>query len=240
MYPRLSRFLAGVIAKEQIDLIHGQHVLTGPPAVIAARRAGVPSVCTVRDYWPVCYWGDVLADPGAGVVCPSCSATAMTRCLRPRTGAAFPVALPAIPYMRGQSAAQAGHPRADGRHHRGQRLCCVGHCVRALPSSSVRRIEAIPNGVDVAGVRAEADATPRPMPERYAVFVGKLAKNKGAHALVDVAARARLDMPLDGDWRRTRARCHRAGRGGGWAATSEFWDGATGAKCFSGCAMRSC
>ena len=90
LYERLSRHLVSMIRKRKIDLIHAQHVLTGPPSVMAARRAGIPSVCTVRDYWPVCYWGDVLADPGAGVVCPGCSASAMTRCLRPRTGAAWP------------------------------------------------------------------------------------------------------------------------------------------------------
>ena len=195
MYPRLSRVLAGMIAKEHIDLIHGQHVLTGPPAVIAARRAGVPSVCTVRDYWPVCYWGDVLADPGAGVVCPSCSATAMTRCLRPRTGAAFPVALPAIPYMRGNlRRKQSLLAQTDAI------ITVSGYVASALraraPELKRSRIEAIPNGVDVAGVRADADATTRPMPGRYAVFVGKLAQNKGAHALADVAHLAQLDIPL--------------------------------------------
>ena len=64
------------------------------------------------------------------------------------------------------------------------------------PELARARIEAIPNGVDVPGVRADADATPRPIPERYALFVGKLAKNKGAHALVDVAEQARLEIPL--------------------------------------------
>ena len=195
MYPRLSRFLADVIEREKIDLIHGQHVLTGPPAVIAARRTGIPSVCTVRDYWPVCYWGDVLADPGAGLLCPHCSATAMTRCLRPRTGAAFPAALPAIPYMRGNlRRKQALLAQTDAI------VAVSGYVAAALraraPELKRSRIETIPNGVDVAGVRAEADATTRPIPERYAVFVGKLAKNKYAHALVDVAERAGLDMPL--------------------------------------------
>jgi glycosyltransferase involved in cell wall biosynthesis len=84
----------------------------------------------------------------------------------------------------------------------------VASALRArAPELKRSRIEAIPNGVDVPGVRAEADATARPMPERYAVYVGKLAKNKGAHALVDVAGRARLEMPLivigDGPERRS-------------------------------------
>lgn len=195
MYPRLSRRLASVIEKEKIDLIHAQHVLTGPASVTAARRTGIPSVCTVRDYWPVCYWGDVLADPGAGVVCPGCSAGAMTRCLRPRTGLVWPAALPAIPYMRRNlRRKQASLAQTDVI------VAVSGFVASALrarsPELKRSRIEAIPNGVDVPGVRAEADATARPMPERYAVFAGKLAKNKGAHALVSVAERALLEMPL--------------------------------------------
>jgi glycosyltransferase involved in cell wall biosynthesis len=195
LYQRLSRHLADVITKEKIDLIHAQHVLTGPPSVMAARRIGIPSVCTVRDYWPVCYWGDVLADPDAGVVCPGCSAAAMTRCLRPRTGRAWPATLPMIPYMRANlrhkqaSLADADAIVAVSRH--------VAAALRErAPEFRRSRIETIPNGVDVQGVRADADATTRPMPGPYAVFVGKLAKNKGAHALVDVAERARLEMPL--------------------------------------------
>jgi glycosyltransferase involved in cell wall biosynthesis len=34
------------------------------------------------------------------------------------------------------------------------------------------------------------------MPQPYALFVGKLARNKGVHSLVEVAERARLAMPL--------------------------------------------
>ena len=195
LYERLSRYLADAIKKDKIDLIHAQHVLTGPASVMAAERAGIPSVCTIRDYWPVCYWGDTLADPDAGVVCPGCSASAMTRCLRPRTGAAWLATLPVIPYMRGNlRRKQASLAQADGI------VAVSGYVAAALrqraPELARARIEAIPNGVDVSGVRADADATTRPLPERYAVFVGKLAKNKGAHALIDVAARARLEMPL--------------------------------------------
>ncbi len=206
LYERLSHHLAELIKKQKIELVHAQHVLTGPASVMAAKRTSIPSVCTVRDYWPVCYWGDVLADPDAGVVCPGCSAGAMTRCLRPRTGIAWPATLPMIPYMRANlrrkqtTIADADAVVAVSAH--------VADALRARVSEFARtRIEAIPNGVDVRGVRAEADATTRPLPEPYALFVGKLAKNKGAHALADVAAMASLDMPLvvigDGPERKT-------------------------------------
>ncbi|MCE2539553.1 MAG: glycosyltransferase family 1 protein, partial [Acidobacteria bacterium] len=77
-----------------------QHRLTGPPGIAAAREAGVPAICTVRDYWPVCYWSDLIHDPRAAELCPSCTAGMMTRCVRPRAGALWPLTLPLIPYMR--------------------------------------------------------------------------------------------------------------------------------------------
>ena len=73
----------------------------------------------------------------------------------------------------------------------------VGVALRErAPQLGRARIEVIPNGVDAIGVLVDADATTRPLPEPYAVFAGKLANNKGAHMLVDVASLARLSMPL--------------------------------------------
>lgn len=195
LYRRLGSHLAGVIRRERIELIHAQHVLTGPASVLAAAGAGIPSVCTVRDYWPVCYWSDVLADPGAGAICPGCSASAMTRCLRPRTGYAWPAALTAIPYMRANLRhKQAGLADADAI------VAVSGYVGKALceraPILRRARIEVIPNGVDVSRVRGDPETMTRPMAGRYALFVGKLARNKGAHALVDVVRRAGLEMPL--------------------------------------------
>jgi glycosyltransferase involved in cell wall biosynthesis len=195
LYGRLSAFLADFIQRERIDVIHAQHVLTGPPSVTAARRTGIPSVCTVRDYWPLCYWSDLLVDPNAGFICPGCSASAMTRCLAPRAGFAWHVALPAIPYMQANLRhKQTGLAAADV-------IIAVSGEVAATLRQRARtlehtRIEVIPNGVDVCAVRADVETAPRPTPEAYALFVGKLAKNKGAGSIVDVAERAGLDMPL--------------------------------------------
>ena len=195
LYRRLSAHLVDIIKREEIDLIHAQHVLTGPASVMAAQRARIPSVCTVRDYWPVCYWGDVLADPGAGVICPGCSASAMTRCIQPRTGSLWPAAIPAIPYMR----ANLRH-KQTGLAGANVIVAVSGHVAAALragaPELAASRIDVIPNGVDVLGIRDDSYTTTRPIPDRYALFVGKLAKNKGAHMLVDVAEQARLEMPL--------------------------------------------
>jgi glycosyltransferase involved in cell wall biosynthesis len=64
------------------------------------------------------------------------------------------------------------------------------------PDVAATRIEVIPNGVDIARIRSLVAAAARPMNEPYAVFIGKLARNKGVSALIDVVERARLRIPL--------------------------------------------
>ena len=195
LYGRLGQFLGDLIRRERIDLIHAQHVLTGPPSVRAGHATGIPSVCTVRDYWPLCYWNDILQDPEAGCICPGCSAGAMTRCLPPRAGALSTLTLPMIPYMR---ANLAGKQRALSG---ADAVVAVSRQMEAdlrqrSPMLARARIETIPNGVDVAGVRAAVVTSARPTAAPYALFVGKLARNKGARSLVEIAGLADLKMPL--------------------------------------------
>ncbi len=66
-------FLASLIPQERIDLVHGQHVMTCLPSIEAAHRADVPAVCTIRDYWPVCYWSDLIHTRDEASLCPGCS-----------------------------------------------------------------------------------------------------------------------------------------------------------------------
>ncbi len=131
------------------------------------------------------------ADPSVRVAPP----LAMTRCLRPRAGAAWPMTLPAIPYMRSNlKKKQASLADADA-------VIAVSHQVATHlrerePVFARARIETIPNCVDVAGVWASLQDSVAPLREPYALFVGKLAANKGASSLVEVAERAGLTMPL--------------------------------------------
>ena len=52
LYADLADYLTGLIAREHIDIIHGQHVMTSVPRVRAARRRrsrlSAPSVITGR------------------------------------------------------------------------------------------------------------------------------------------------------------------------------------------------
>lgn len=193
LHARLGRVLADVARDHRADVIHGQHVLTGPAAVVAGRLSARPAVCTVRDYWPVCYWADLIHDPSAPGLCPACSAGNMTRCIRPRSRA-WPLALPVIPYMRGNLVRKQA-ALADA-----QAVVAVSSAIardlRArAPGLADARIEVIPNPVDVEALRRAADALQRPLDGPYAVFAGKLEINKGVQHLVKGLSSAGLSMP---------------------------------------------
>lgn len=195
LYGMLGAFMADFIARERIDIAHGQHVMTCVPAITAARQASIPSVCTLRDYWPVCYWSDLIHTAEGMALCPGCSAMMMTRCVQPHAGALWPAALPMIPYMRANlRRKQQGLARADA-------IVAVSSTIAAdlrarAPELAGARIEIIPNPVNVAALRRTAAAKPPPMTGPYALYLGKLAPNKGTATLVPIVERAALDWPL--------------------------------------------
>jgi glycosyltransferase involved in cell wall biosynthesis len=169
--------------------------MTCVPAVTAARHASIPSVCTLRDYWPVCYWSDLIHTTESMALCPGCSAMMMTRCVRPHAGALWPAALPMIPYMRANlRRKQEGLADADA-------IIAVSSTIAAdlrsrSPELARARIEIIPNAVNVAALGRTAATKPPPMPGPYALYLGKLAPNKGTASLVPIIERADLDWPL--------------------------------------------
>jgi glycosyltransferase involved in cell wall biosynthesis len=195
LYRRFARYLTELIHEERIELIHAQHELTGPASIRAAKAAGIPSVCTVRDYWPLCYWNDLVRDPRHGDLCPGCSAGAMTRCLAPRVGALWPLTTAFIPYMRA-NLRRKQHDLAGANAIVAVSGAVAQYLRERAPGLASARIETIPNGVDVERMRESVRASMRPLDRPYALFIGKLARNKGAAALVDVVERAKLDIPL--------------------------------------------
>ena len=84
-----------------VDIVHAQHVMSTVPAIRAAHRADTPVVATVRDYWPVCYWSDLIYDPKSPHLCPQCSIGMLRKCVQPRGGRIGGMAAwSLIPYMR--------------------------------------------------------------------------------------------------------------------------------------------
>ena len=195
LYGRYARELSEIIRQEQIDVVHAQHFLSSPASVLAARMEDRAVVCTVRDYWPLCYWSNLIHDPKATGLCPECTPLMMTRCIRPRARWAWPLALPVIPYMRRNL---VGKRRALSR---ADAIIAVSTAIASdlrTRTSDLQgtRVEVIPNPVDVEGIRAETTDDGPPLSEPYAVYVGKLAQNKGTKRLIPAIVRARLRWPV--------------------------------------------
>jgi glycosyltransferase involved in cell wall biosynthesis len=194
LHARLARELADLARRHRIDVLHGQHVLSAPAAVMAGQLSARPVVCTVRDYWPLCYWSNLIHDPRADHLCPACTRPMMARCLRPRSRA-WPLALPAIPYMH----ANLRRKRLALAHASVVIAVSstIAHDLRQrAPELEATRLETIPNPVDVEAIRATAARLAAPGDGAYAVFAGKLELNKGVRHLVPAVTAAQLQMPV--------------------------------------------
>jgi glycosyltransferase involved in cell wall biosynthesis len=228
LWAALASQLRQRLSQEPVDIVHAQHVQSTVPAIRAGAAAGVPVVATVRDYWPVCYWSDLIFDPEATSLCPACTVPMMTKCVLPRAGVASVAAWSVIPYMR-----------ANLRTKR--RTLARASAIIAVSSAIARDLVArapeiaqaplftIPNPVDMVALDEAALASPRPIAEPYVLYAGKLAINKGVQFLMKALADARVRWPLvvvgDGPLR-TRlegeARAHRIdARFVGWRDRSE-------------------
>ena len=156
-------------------------------------------VATIRDYWPVCYWSDLIHDRSSATLCPACSAGMMTRCVRAHAGPAWPAAVPAIPYMRANLRWKADR-LADADAIVAVSAVMARDLVARAPRLAGRHVEVIPNPVDIATLDAAAgSARPAALADiagPYAVYVGKLAFNKGVQHLVPAAVAAKLPWPL--------------------------------------------
>lgn len=195
LYASLASFLVELIRARDIEVVHAQHLMSGPAGIAAARTCGVPSVITVRDYWPVCYWSDLIHDRQSVTLCPDCSAARMTQCVKPHGGRLWPLAVPAIPYMRANLAlkrrrlSEAGAVIAVS--------AAIARDLRArAPELAHTRLEVVHNPVDVAGIRGLASTLAPPMAGQYALYVGKLEPNKGVAHLLPAVRRAGLVWPL--------------------------------------------
>ncbi len=190
-----ARLLSQRLADASFDIVHAQHVQSTVPAIRAGLAAGVPVVATVRDYWPVCYWSDLIFDPKSPTLCPACSVQMMTQCVLPRAGAASVAAWSVIPYMRAnlrtkrRTLAKAGAVIAVSS-------VLARDLVARAPELAETPLFTIPNPVDMAALDAAALASPRPLAEPYVLYAGKLATNKGVQFLMPAMAASGVRWPL--------------------------------------------
>jgi glycosyltransferase involved in cell wall biosynthesis len=185
----LSRRLA---EQPEVELLHAQHLHSGPPAVAASGRHGRAAVQTLRDYWPVClhgtsWWNDAE--------CSGCNVANLTGCMQEYWGWPRPLARLMVPWARRRLAARRAGIEAAGR------VITVSDWVRRRVAREVpaARCEVLPNMVDAGATRAAAAAAPPPeLPwqEPYLVAAGKLVGTKGFEPMIAALAAAGCRMPV--------------------------------------------
>lgn len=182
------------LRQHPVDVLHAQHVMTTVPTIRAGESAGVPVVATVRDYWPVCYWSDLIYDPASPTLCPECTTSMMRRCVQPRAGGATVVAWSLIPYMRANL-----RTKRTTLARAGAIIAVSSRIADDLPARAPELqstpIFTIPNPVDLVVLDRAAQQPPL-IDGPYALYAGKLAPNKGVHFLLSAWAGAGLDYPL--------------------------------------------
>jgi glycosyltransferase involved in cell wall biosynthesis len=230
LWARLTRHLIDLVQQDPVDVIHAQHVMTTVPSIRAGRATRTPTVAMVRDYWPVCYWSDLIYDPSQPRLCPACTAGMMTRCVRPRAGSLAPLAWPMIPYMR-------KNLRTKRRTLAGaSAVIAVSHAIaRDIPARAPELrgtpLHTIPNPIDMTALDAAAASSVAPIDGPYVLYAGKIATNKGTQYLVDAVANAGIRWPVivvgDGP-QRTALEADARARGLdlrvlGWRDRDEVW-----------------
>jgi len=198
LYPRFANWLENFFLRHSIQVAHGQHYLTIPPTVIAAKRTGAVSLGTVRDYWPVCYWTTHLS---GDKICPGCTEINRLKCLYHNQG---PLGIPAAPlslYMASNlNLKQRYLSQADA-------VLAVSNYVGLKLAKFVplHRLHIIPNFINFTDLQdispvTENNLTIKISPEialstPYLLYIGKLEANKGANLLLDILREARPEIP---------------------------------------------
>ncbi len=197
-YRTLARFLDRFLrTNRSIDVVHAQHLHSGPPSVAVGNALGRATVVTVRDYWPVClhgtsWWGET--------VCQGCTTQNLAGCMSEYWGWPRPVSRVMGGWARKRLDARAsGLAAAD-------KVLSVSQAVKnrvhdQLPGAD---LTVIPNMVDPQYVErialAHRDASRQ---EPYMLAAGKLQPTKGfdllLSALSEVGASRHVSILVAGE-----------------------------------------
>jgi len=181
-----GRIVRRLIRSWSPDVVHAQHI----NAMLVASHAigATPMIVTVRDHWPICFYGTALAT----TPCPDCLRGTLSVCnsRRGSTDAPKPMHLMKREVMRGMVRQRqrvvtkaAGVIAASDAMHR--------ELVALVPPA---RLHTIPNAVDLALFTGSAEVGDD-VPNRFFLYVGKLAEHKGADLLADIALRLGTSAP---------------------------------------------
>lgn len=187
--PQIARALDEVLAQEQPDLVHIQHLM-GLPAALAQQlqRLAIPAVITLHDYWFPCANAQLLTNYDQTICDGPHYWINCGRCALARAGLGDrPLLAPALaPLLAYRSRL------LQGVLSRASRVIAPTHFVRdtyARLGMPVDRTVVVPHGIEVPDhvlQHAAQSRPPRPTGRPlHIVYVGSIAPQKGVHILVE-------------------------------------------------------
>ena len=224
-YDILTRYLARRLSTEpDVDILHAQHLHSGPPTVDVGRAHARATIVTIRDYWPVClhgtsWWG--------GTICDGCTTSGLTGCMTEYWHWPRPAARLMVGWARRRlSARQRGVADAH-------RVLAVSDAVRRRIASDLPgvHLSVVPNMVDPERLDVAASSLVVCQPKTpYLLTAGKLVPTKGFDLLLSALAEVSSGLPLvvagDGPMKETLDRQARGlgldVRFRGWVAHDEL------------------
>jgi len=190
---RLTSFLERWAPDERFDLAHAQHWLSAKATVDAFSVMNLPVVVTVRDYWPVCIWSTKLSGHHR---CPGCSYVRRVVCVGRRRPILWPLA-PLLPTLVERELSR----RRETLEKAATVVAVSEHVKRTLPPLPHDHAVVIPNLLDLSEIEKRMVGEPFPeLPDRFALFVGKLEPNKAPDRLIPIlhASGVRLALVIAG------------------------------------------
>ncbi len=181
-----GRIVRRLVRSWSPDIVHAQHINALLVANHAARA--LPLVVTVRDHWPVCFYGTALAT----APCPGCLVGTRSPCNPERGSDHAPEAM----YLLKRAVMRVMLRQRQVFLSRTAGVIAASdamrHELRAVVSPS--RLHTIPNTVDLS-LFSPGGALSLDTPARFFLYVGKLSAHKGADLLPEIASRLGTGAP---------------------------------------------
>jgi len=190
-YITLFNYLEQYLTRESdVDVLHAQHMHSGVPVVDIGRVHKIPTVLTLRDYWPVClhgtsWWGQSN--------CEGCTTQYLTECMKEYWNFPHPLARMMVPWSRRRLASRQKSVREAGR------VITVSDAVRVRIAREQpdTKFSVLPNIVDLDLLRSAVTEFRHPkIVAPYLLTAGKLIPTKGFDLLFDALAYTKTDLPL--------------------------------------------
>ncbi len=189
--PDLLATFDGVLSAEMPDLVHIQHLMGLPAALVDhIRERDIPVVVTLHDYWHLCanaqlitnYDNTICEGPKAWLNCG--------RCALARAGHDLWPLAPAVAPLMAVRQAKLRHVL-----DRAAAIVSPTHFTRDIHTQmgiSAERIRTIPHGIDVP-----ADLPPRVAHDDFHIgYVGGIAWQKGIDVLIEAMNRFSAEVPV--------------------------------------------